>query len=57
MASLSSLSSADYSNSNASMNEEGQLRYWTSDMCSRSPHLFDFVVTVCLITLMLFYMT
>ena len=25
---------------------EGQLRYWTSDMCSRSPHLFDFVVTV-----------
>ena len=27
--------------------EEGQLRYWTSDMCSRSPHLFDFVVTVC----------
>ncbi len=26
--------------------EEGQLRYWTSDMCSHSPHLFDFVVTV-----------
>jgi NAD+ kinase len=26
--------------------EEGQLRYWTADMCSRSPHLFDFVVTV-----------
>jgi NAD+ kinase len=26
--------------------EQGQLRYWTSDMCSRSPHLFDFVVTV-----------
>lgn len=26
--------------------EEGQLRYWTSDMCSRSAHLFDFVVTV-----------
>lgn len=25
---------------------EGQLRYWTADMCSRSPHLFDFVVTV-----------
>lgn len=25
---------------------EGQLRYWTSDMCSRSPHLFDFVVTL-----------
>ena len=28
------------------MHEEGQLRYWTPDMCSRSPHLFDFVITV-----------
>ncbi|KAF7321468.1 NAD+ kinase [Mycena kentingensis (nom. inval.)] len=27
-------------------NETGQLRYWTSDMCSHSPHLFDFVVTL-----------
>ena len=26
--------------------DEGQLRYWTSDMCSKSPHLFDFVVTL-----------
>ncbi|KIY46022.1 ATP-NAD kinase, partial [Fistulina hepatica ATCC 64428] len=26
--------------------EDGQLRYWTSDLCSRSPHLFDFVVTL-----------
>ncbi|KIM23806.1 hypothetical protein M408DRAFT_27629 [Serendipita vermifera MAFF 305830] len=26
--------------------EEGQLRYWTAEMCSRSPHLFDFVVTL-----------
>ncbi|KAG7090861.1 hypothetical protein E1B28_009943 [Marasmius oreades] len=26
--------------------EEGQLRYWTSHMCSQSPHLFDFVVTL-----------
>jgi hypothetical protein len=25
---------------------EGQLRYWTSDMCRYSPQLFDFVVTV-----------
>ncbi|CAL1707814.1 unnamed protein product [Somion occarium] len=25
---------------------EGQLRYWTADMCSRTPHLFDFVVTL-----------
>jgi NAD+ kinase len=26
--------------------DEGQLRYWTSEMCSTAPHLFDFVVTV-----------
>ncbi|GAA5989551.1 hypothetical protein JCM11641_004594 [Rhodosporidiobolus odoratus] len=26
--------------------EEGQLRYWTNEMCSKSPHLFDFVVTL-----------
>ncbi|KAK1229172.1 hypothetical protein PQX77_007744 [Marasmius sp. AFHP31] len=26
--------------------DEGQLRYWTSTMCSQSPHLFDFVVTL-----------
>jgi hypothetical protein len=26
--------------------DEGQLRYWTSEMCSRNAHLFDFVVTV-----------
>ncbi|KAF7298278.1 NAD+ kinase [Mycena chlorophos] len=28
------------------LKETGQLRYWTSDMCSQSPHLFDFVVTL-----------
>ena len=28
------------------LKDEGQLRYWTSDMCSRSPHLFDFVITL-----------
>ncbi|PWZ01913.1 ATP-NAD kinase, partial [Testicularia cyperi] len=44
--------------SNASTHENGnswgqrsegvnnQLRYWNADMCSRSPHLFDFVVTL-----------
>ncbi|KZV76301.1 ATP-NAD kinase [Peniophora sp. CONT] len=42
LSTLSSISSSDYFNNN----EEGQLRYWTSDMCSRSPHLFDFVVTL-----------
>ncbi len=26
--------------------DRGQLRYWTSDMCSKSPQLFDFVVTL-----------
>lgn len=26
--------------------EEGQLRYWTNEMCTKSPHLFDYVVTV-----------
>lgn len=24
----------------------GLLRYWTPEMCTKSPHLFDFVVTV-----------
>ena len=27
-------------------NEQGQLRFWTADMCNTSPHLFDFVVTL-----------
>jgi NAD+ kinase len=26
--------------------ENGQLRFWTNEMCSRAPHLFDFVVTL-----------
>lgn len=40
-------SSSTFSSSNDdSTQEEGQLRYWTADMCSRSPHLFDFVITV-----------
>ena len=26
--------------------DDGQLRYWTAEMCSSSPQLFDFVVTV-----------
>jgi len=43
--SLSSTSTGTSSRDD-STNEEGQLRYWTADMCTRSPHLFDFVVTV-----------
>ncbi|KAL5528281.1 hypothetical protein ACEPAF_7417 [Sanghuangporus sanghuang] len=34
------------SGSESSTNSEGQLRYWTSEMCGKSPHLFDFVVTL-----------
>lgn len=30
----------------ADAGDQGQLRYWTSEMCSASPHLFDFVVTL-----------
>jgi len=44
--SLSSLSSSSVPQDDINGNQEGQLRYWTSDMCSRSPHLFDFVITV-----------
>jgi len=48
---LSSSSTVSAASSHADSNgeakvDEGQLRYWTADMCSRSPHLFDFVVTV-----------
>ncbi|CEH17827.1 atp-nad kinase [Ceraceosorus bombacis] len=34
------------SSSSSQSREDGQLRFWTSDMCSRSPHLFDIVVTL-----------
>lgn len=44
--SLSSMSSNSTHKDDFYLKEQGQLRYWTSDMCSRSPHLFDFVVTV-----------
>lgn len=26
--------------------DDGQLRYWTGEMCSSQPHLFDFVITL-----------
>ncbi|KAF9006775.1 ATP-NAD kinase [Hymenopellis radicata] len=45
--SLSSMTSTQVPKEEFYLNkEEGQLRYWTSDMCSHSPHLFDFVVTL-----------
>lgn len=50
-ASVNTLSGSVHGSSDGSGNSnggggEGQLRYWTSDMCAKSPHLFDFVVTV-----------
>ncbi|KAJ3836259.1 hypothetical protein F5878DRAFT_271565 [Lentinula raphanica] len=44
--SLASISSASLSKEDFTVKEEGQLRYWTSAMCSQSPHLFDFVITL-----------
>ncbi|KAF5370614.1 hypothetical protein D9758_002090 [Tetrapyrgos nigripes] len=44
--SLSSMSSASTTKDEFYLKEEGQLRYWTSSMCSQSPHLFDFVITL-----------
>ena len=41
-----SLSSLSSSSTGRDDGDEGQLRYWTSNMCSHSSHLFDFVVTV-----------
>lgn len=36
-----------HSNSNTHGNkDEGQLRFWTADMCTDSPHLFDLVITL-----------
>lgn len=48
---LSSMSNSGYLSStstdtNYRRKEEGQLRYWTSEMCSNTPQLFDFVVTL-----------
>lgn len=39
-------SSASLSESHRKKADEGQLRYWTSEMCSNASHLFDFVITV-----------
>ncbi|GJE97405.1 ATP-NAD kinase [Phanerochaete sordida] len=44
--SSSSLASMASSTKSDTSMPEGQLRYWTSEMCSRQPHLFDFVVTL-----------
>lgn len=39
-------SSGSSTSSDDNTHDLGQLRYWTADMCSRSPNLFDFVVTL-----------
>lgn len=44
--STTSLASVSSYREDFNSKETGQLRYWTSDMCSQSPHLFDFVVTL-----------
>ena len=46
--SLSGMVNGNGQGSDSNGNQEGQLRYWTSDMCNKSPQLFDFVVTVSL---------
>ncbi|KAG6819679.1 hypothetical protein H0H93_009712 [Arthromyces matolae] len=44
--SVSSLTSGSSSKSDIIGVDDGQLRYWTSSMCSQTPQLFDFVVTL-----------
>ena len=49
--SISTLSAAPSSSSLGDLHrkrngDDGQLRYWTGEMCSSSPHLFDFVITL-----------
>ena len=43
---MSSHSSSSSLQNGEPIQDEGQLRYWTSEMCRHNPHLFDFVVTV-----------
>lgn len=44
--SVSSVTSSYNGNDLNNSQQEGQLRYWTAEMCSRDPDLFDFVITV-----------
>ncbi|KAJ3988260.1 hypothetical protein F5890DRAFT_521353 [Lentinula detonsa] len=44
--SLASMTSASLSKEEFNVKDEGQLRYWTSTMCSQTPHLIDFVITL-----------
>jgi len=45
-ASFSSAFASSTSVNESKQRDEGQLRYWTAEMCSVSSHLFDFVITV-----------
>lgn len=42
----SSWSAASANGDSRRKDNEGQLRYWTADLCSSAPQLFDFVVTL-----------
>lgn len=44
--STSSSSSLSGGEDDTDQNDQGQLRYWTAEMCNTCPHLFDFVVTL-----------
>jgi len=41
-----SLASGSTTPASGAVDDEGQLRYWTAEMCTKSPHLFDLVVTL-----------
>ena len=43
---LSAFSSVSSLSDTSKSKHEGQLRYWTAELCSTSPNLFDFVITV-----------
>lgn len=45
-ASFTSVDSARSGSSSSAAAGEGQLRYWTPEMCSSTPHLFDLVITL-----------
>ncbi|OAV98008.1 hypothetical protein PTTG_00209 [Puccinia triticina 1-1 BBBD Race 1] len=43
---ISSHSSASNSTTDSFLQDDGRLRYWTPEMCAKSPELFDLVITL-----------
>ncbi|EFP74994.2 hypothetical protein PGTUg99_016399 [Puccinia graminis f. sp. tritici] len=43
---LSNHSSASNSTTDSFLQDDGRLRYWTPEMCAKSPELFDLVITL-----------